>query len=553
MPSDVTTSTEFFQDPPRLGNQYAEDPLLRSVLSRLLGAGLLAEVAPRLERMGELAVREIRAWGDEAERSPPVHVPFDPWGRRVDRIETSPGWSELHDLSAREGLVALAYERPWGAASRIVQHALLYLFHPSAATYLCPLAMTDGAARLLEVSPEAEVPRERALPRLTSRDPERFWTSGQWMTERAGGSDVGRTGTVARRERGEPGWSLRGTKWFTSAVDSDVALTLARPEGAAEGSRGLALFYLELRDSDRRLQGIRVLRLKEKLGTQALPTAELALEGTPAWKIGEPGEGVRRIASLINVTRIYNANAAVSGMRRAFALAADYSIRRHAFGRPLADHPLHRRTLEQLEAETAAALVLVFRAVELQGKEECGETTDEERATLRLLTPLAKLYTAKRAVRVASEALECFGGAGYVEDTGLPRLLRDAQVLPIWEGTTNVLSLDALRAVDREAALDPFLADVRRRIEAAEAWLGDLARPWLTEIAALGAAIPRAMDEAPETARHVAFRLTRTMAAGLLAEQAAWARSSRDGTEASWRRALAALTPRVPAPAASTF
>jgi alkylation response protein AidB-like acyl-CoA dehydrogenase len=529
----------FQQEPPQLGDPYREDALLRSVLRRLLGDDLLHAVEPALERMSALATREIRAWGDEAEAHPPVHVPYDPWGRRIDRVETARGWRRLHDLSAREGLVALAYERPWGARSRIVQHALLYLFHPSAATYLCPLAMTDGAAHLLETTPEAAEPRRRALERLTSRDPERFWTSGQWMTELSGGSDVATTETVARQVAGDPGWALWGTKWFTSAVDSDVALTLARPEGAASGSRGLALYYLELRRDDGSLQGIRIRRLKDKLGTRALPTAELELAGVPAWTIGETGEGVRRIADMMNVTRIYNTNAAVSAMRRAVALAEDYAGRRMAFGRRLADQPLHRRTLDDLHAEVAVGLVLLFRAVELQGRTQTGEASADEGAVLRLVTPLVKLYTGRQAVAVTSEALECFGGVGYVEDSGIPRLLRDAQVLPIWEGTTNVLSLDALRAVAREGALDPFLEDLEERLRrVSEADLAAGSRRWIERLPALRDSVLRAAEKEPEAARRVAFDLTRGLAASLLLEQIEWARASDPATMAPWRRAL---------------
>jgi putative acyl-CoA dehydrogenase len=257
------------------------------------------------------------------------------------------------------------------------------------------------------------------------------------MTERSGGSDVSGTSTVARRAGGE--FRLHGVKWFSSATTAEIALALARSEGAPEGNRGLTLFLLELRDEAGELRGIRVERLKDKLGTRALPTAELTLDGTPARLVGDAGQGVRKIAPLLNVTRLYNAVCAVASMRRAVALATDYARRRVAFGKRLIDHPLHRETLAELAAEHQLALQLVLRTAELLGREETGEASPGERALLRLLTPLSKLLTGKQAVASASEVLESFGGAGYVEDTGLPRLLRDAQVLAIWEGTTNVL------------------------------------------------------------------------------------------------------------------
>src|SRR3954464_11556479 len=454
--------TEFVQEQPRLGNQYDDDALLRSYLRWRLPSKMLSEVEPDLRRLGERVATDILALGEAAEASPPGHVPYDAWGRRVDRIETSDAWGELDRISAMEGIVATAYERKHGAHSRVDQFARLYLFAPSSALYSCPLAMTDGAARFLEVH-GGEATRS-VFAHLTSRDPRQFWTSGQWMTERTGGSDVGSTSTLAQCESGDE-YRLYGLKWFTSATTSQLAMTLARIDGAPGGGTGLSVFLIELRDRNGLLRNIRVDRLKDKLGTRALPTAELTLEGTPARLVGGAGDGIRKISTLFNVTRVYNAVAAVAGMRRCIALATDYSRRRIAFGKPLIEHPLHVETLAEMQLELRAAFLLAFRVVELLGKEECGEATEPELHLLRLLIPVAKLYTAKRAIAVASETVEAFGGAGYVEDTGIPRLLRDAQVLSIWEGTTNILSLDALRAIERTKAFETWTSNVRDRLD----------------------------------------------------------------------------------------
>jgi len=453
---------EYIQDSPQLANQYDDDAVLRSYLRWRLPKSVLADIEPDLARVGQRAATDIFALGEEAEKSPPRHVPYDAWGKRVDWIETSDAWRELDQISAAEGIVAAAYERAHGAYSRIDQFARLYLFAPSSALYSCPLAMTDGAARFLEVYGDEST--RPVFAHLTSRDPRQFWTSGQWMTERSGGSDVGSTSTIAKCDSAND-YRLYGLKWFTSATTSQVAITLARIEGAPAGGSGLSVFLVTLRDRDGSLRNIRVERLKDKLGTRALPTAELTLEGTPARLVGGAGDGIRKIATLFNITRVYNAVAAVAGMRRAIALATDYARRRTAFGKPLIEHPLHVETLADMTLQFRAGFMLAFRAVELLGKEETGEATDSELKLLRLLIPVAKLYTAKQAVAVASEALESFGGAGYVEDTGIPRLLRDAQVLPIWEGTTNVLSLDTLRAIHRVDALDEWIKNLRQRLD----------------------------------------------------------------------------------------
>lgn len=533
-------STEFFQDGPRLANQYESDALLRSYLRWRLPGDVRGDVEPDLRGFGERVATNILELGNAAEADPPRHVPYDPWGRRIDEIVVSDAWRALDRISAEEGLVAIAYERRHGAWSRVHQMAKLYLFHASSATYSCPLAMGDGAARFLEVHGDSDTARS-AFEHLTTRDPERFWTSGQWMTERTGGSDVSNTSTVARCDESSGSYRLYGTKWFTSATTSQMAMALARIDGAPKGGRGLSVFLIELRGENGALQGIRVNRLKDKLGTRALPTAELTLDGTPATLVGGEGDGVRKIAALFNVTRVYNAVAAISGMRRALALAYDYATRRIAFGRTLIEQPLHAATLAELDTRFRASFMLTFRAVELMGKEECGQASSAEQALLRLLTPVAKLYTAKQAVAVASEALEAFGGAGYIEDTGLPRLLRDAQVLPIWEGTTNVLSLDTWRAIERTNALEPWLDDVHTRlgVELPESLLV-AAKSTQDAADCIVRHVAMAEDAAQReaSARRLAFAIARVTAAASLIECAAWL--SRDSSSEDAQHAVRA-------------
>jgi alkylation response protein AidB-like acyl-CoA dehydrogenase len=445
----------------------------------------------------------------------PRHVPFDPWGDRVDRIEVTQVWRMAEQAAAGRGLVAIPFEARHGAFSRIHQFALVHLFHPGSDVYTCPLAMTDGAARtLLDSGNRALI--ERAVPRFTARNPARFWTSGQWMTESTGGSDVGRTTTEARR--GEDGaWRLYGRKWFTSAAASQAALTLARPQGGPPGGKGLALFYAETRREDGSANGFVVNRLKDKLGTRKLPTAELDLDGMVAVPVGGLTDGIRATAPMLNVTRTWNAVSAASTLRHGLLLARDYAGKRIAFGAPLADLPLYRDTLAGLEAEAQAAFHLAFHAAELLGRVEHREG---DPVLHRVVTPLVKLTTARQAVAGCSELLECFGGAGYVEDTGLPMLLRDAQVLSIWEGTTDVLSLEAMKAMRgcgfpgfREH-LEDLLGEVRAEV---------LADPAMAIRAALDHAEAWWAGAEEAGARRFALTLGRTLALALLARQAQWA------------------------------
>ncbi|HKE94350.1 MAG TPA: acyl-CoA dehydrogenase family protein, partial [Povalibacter sp.] len=418
----------FIQSPPRLGNQYRDDGFLRSWLRRKLPAEVLNALESEFDAMGQIAGDELYELQLRDRLHEPELTQWDAWGNRVDRIEVTPLWKRAADIAARSGLIAVPYERAHGRYSRIHQFALVYLFHPSSDVYTCPLAMTDGAARTLVVTGNSALV-ERALPRLISRDPVQAWTSGQWMTEATGGSDVGLS--LTRAEQDDSGrWRLYGKKWFTSAVTAQMALTLARPAGNGPGGAGLAMFYVETRDAAGGLNHIRIERLKDKLGTRKVPTAELLLEGSVAELVTEARHGTRHIEPMLIVTRTWNSVTSVAFMRRAVALARSYASERRAFGSPLAELPLHVDTLAGLEVETRAAFLLAFELVELLGRLEANEIDDRGRALLRILTPIAKLLTARQAVAVVSEAIEALGGAGYVEDTGLPLLLRDTHVLP---------------------------------------------------------------------------------------------------------------------------
>lgn len=508
----------FLQDAPQLAHPYRSDRLLIALLDRVVPEQRRAALDADLDALGNYALMAFER-SRRSTRRKPVLTQWDAWGRRVDRIELTPAWLEGPELTTRHAILAAGHEAHEHA--RLEEFARAYLYHVASEFYTCPLAMTDGATTALKASDNRAL-IDRALPHFLSRDASAFWLSGQWMTENAGGSDVGNTETVALQDA-EGQWRLYGRKWFSSAVVGEAALALARPENAGEGAAALALFYVETMQGSERKPELLIDRLKDKLGTQELPTAEIHLKGLPAWPLGELAHGVRQVAPMLNITRTWNAIGAIASMARAISLARDYATRREAFGRPLREQPLHAQTLADMQAEFEAAFALTFEVAHLLGRVEQGMATAHESASLRLLTPLAKLWTGKMAVNLCSEALECFGGAGYIEDTGLPQLLRDAQVYAIWEGTTNVLSLDSLRAL---AGNNSFNA-LRKLIGE---WLGlaNHTQASFTVHAALDATamhldtqkIERPVLEAG--ARGIAITLARCAAAALLARQAAW-------------------------------
>src|SRR5215210_2922629 len=290
----------FNQTPPALGNQYTQDRVLRSFLARALPPDMLSEIEPALVELGRLAGDDLYRMQLADRENEPLLTQWDAWGNRIDHIELTPLWRLAERLAAEHGVVAISYERRHGRFSRVHQCALAYLFTPSTDIYSCPLAMTDGAARTL-LSSGNQALINRAVPHLTTRDPEAFWTSGQWMTESTGGSDVGLSETIARQDE-EGTWRLTGRKWFTSATTSQMALTLARPVGNGPGGQGLALFYIETRDDSGRLSNIQINRLKDKLGTRKVPTAELTLDGTPAQLVFGTTNGILNIAPMLNIT-----------------------------------------------------------------------------------------------------------------------------------------------------------------------------------------------------------------------------------------------------------
>lgn len=503
----------FLEGIPPLKNQYLEDKILQSYLKRTIPTEILKKIEPGLVSLGERAVKEIYDLGFQAEAEEPV--------LKAGQVVVSKAWERLAEIAVEEKLVSTAFERNEGVYSRIHQMVRIYLFGPSSAIYTCPLAMSDGAARAIELY---EPTLKDSYKKLISTDKKEFWTSGQWMTEKTGGSDVGQTSTVANKS-GEH-YSLYGTKWFTSATTSEMAMTLARIEGAEEGSRGLSLFYVKTRKSDGTLNNIVIHKLKDKMGTRALPTAELELQGTSAELVGDEGNGIKKISSLFNITRIWNACIASCLMRRGLAISKDFASQRFAFGKYLKDQPLHATTLADIQMEHEASFLLVMRISELLGKEELREASKEESLVLRILTPLAKLYTGKQAVAVSSEVIESIGGVGYMNDTGIPRLLKDTQVLSIWEGTTNVLSLDTLRAIQKEDALKPLMNDISRIVRAStSAELTSAVKAVEAQLHIINQFLKNASADADYLqgmAREFSFLLARTYMGALLIEHADW-------------------------------
>ncbi len=445
--------TEHIPDSPEV-SYWDVSTALREILERKLSESTMQWALPQLRSMGEKASREVAPLSAIADRESPRLVTHSPRGERIDRVDYHPAYREMETVAYGSGMVGMKYDSALlaehGTHLHLVGFALGYLFGMAEAGLYCPVCMTDGAARVISRFGSREQ-IDRVVPHLAARERPELWTGAMFLTEKAGGSDVGANETIATRDE-QGAWTLQGEKWFCSNVDAEVVLATARPEGGEPGTRGLETFLILTSDNP----GVRIDRLKEKLGVRSMPTGEVTLEAAP----GEPVGDFRAITEMLNLSRLYNSVASVAVMGRAILEARHYIERRRAFDRPVVDFPLAQETLFDLEAEHRAAMLMTFEAVDLLARADRG---DEEAAlTLRLVIPMAKAVTGKLAVPVVSESMELIGGNAYIEESPLPRLLRDAQVLPIWEGTTNILVLDALRAARKKGSHRPLLDRIRQ-------------------------------------------------------------------------------------------
>jgi putative acyl-CoA dehydrogenase len=442
------------QPPPLVGyDLYDADPALASALHRE-GAGWAED---RVRALGALAGSpEAIAWGEAADSHPPTLRTHDRYGRRVDEVEFHPAWHRLLGTATQHGLHAAPWRDPRPGA-QVARAAGFYLWSQVEAGHGCPVSMTFAAVPALRAAPELAgvwEPKLTALaydPSLAPPAAKAGALCGMAMTEKQGGSDV-RANTTAAVPAGDDLWRLTGHKWFCSAPMSDAFLVLA------QAPAGLSCFLVPRVLPDGARNGFHLQRLKDKLGNRANASAEVELDGATGWLVGEAGRGLAAILEMVNHTRLDCVVGSAALMRQAVAQATHHAAHRSAFGRRLADQPLMANVLADLAVESEAATCLAMR---LAGAFDRAAGDPAEASLRRLATAVAKYWVCKRAPAVAAEALECLGGNGYVEESGLPRLYREAPLNSLWEGAGNINSLDVLRVLARQPeSLEVLLAEV---------------------------------------------------------------------------------------------
>jgi len=447
---------------------FALDRGLQDLLKLYLPAEAHAHLLPHFQRLGELAGGRLNTLSIVADKHPPVLHARTRWGEDADWIEYHPAYQEMehiafgdfqfHAMSHRGGVMGCA-----APLAPVAKYAFQYLFVQSEFGQMCPISVSDTSIHLIRkfASPALQ---QKLLPRMLSPDPHALWKGTQFMTEKAGGSDVGAIETVAREVDGT--WRLYGEKWFCSHTDADVALLLARPEGAPTGTRGLALFAMPRTLEDGSRNAYRIVRLKDKLGTRSMASGEIRLDGALAYLVGAPDQGLKQMMEQVNLSRLSHAVRAAAMMRRCLNEAMLAARHRSAFGREVIGHALLRRQLLKLMVPTEAALSMVMATADLMHRANEGSAAAGQ--ALRLLTPLLKLRTCRDNITVATGAMEVRGGNGYIEDFVNARLVRDAHIGVLWEGTSNINAIDAIqRAVCKDGAHHALLAELSTRLEMA--------------------------------------------------------------------------------------
>jgi alkylation response protein AidB-like acyl-CoA dehydrogenase len=447
-------------------NFYLADPNLAFVCATVMAPADLARARPHLVAMGEVAGGELDALAAVADRHPPTLRTHDERGRRVDEVVRHPAYEAMERIAfERFGLAALSHREGmlgWpGRVPHAVKYALSYLFSQAEFGLLCPVSVTDSTSRVLRRF-AGDGLKAAYLPLLTATDFDVLWQGAQWMTEKTGGSDVGASTTVARRDA-DGTWRLTGDKWFCSVANAGAALTLARPEGAPAGTRGLGLFLVPKYLPDGARNAWTLNRLKDKLGSRSMATGEVTLTGAVGYPVGDLARGFAQMMEMVNVSRLSNAMRAAGIMRRSVLESLVHARGRSAFGQALADLPQLRRDLLEMLLDAEAGCSVILNAAAMLDRADAGSAAD--RALVRIVTPLAKYWLTARARVVAGEAMNVRGGNGYIEEWVNARLVRDAHLGAIWEGSTNVVALDVQRAILHDGGLEALAAFAQGRLD----------------------------------------------------------------------------------------
>lgn len=448
-------------------NFYEGDETLRLILEERLDGEFLSYAKRELKLFGEKCANEIdeRAKHTDREGEPKL-IRYDKYGEETCEIWVNEGYKKTVDETYRTGIVGYVHKEIPELGHKgnyTYSFAQGYLLSQTEPGFYCPVTLTMATAYLLDHYADEHL-KKKFLGHVCATGEQPLFEGATFLTERQGGSDVG--ANVVRAVKDGEHYRLYGEKYFASNVGMcGVAMVLARIEGAQGGSRGLSLFAVPWRNDDGELNGLRIRRLKDKLGVRAVPSGEVEFDGALAYVVGDKERGFYYMMEALNLSRVCNAVASVGIMRRAFMEAKEYASRRNAFGKRLTDFPMVQDSLGKLAAKLHVELATIFDLIQLYEKVTSNEATEREIVLNRLFIAIMKKESAEQAIHFSHEAIELLGGNGYIEDFVTPRLLRDAQVLTVWEGTANILGLELIRLVKKFSAHHLFIDEMKTRLE----------------------------------------------------------------------------------------
>lgn len=446
-------------------NFFNSDRILKEYLDKYLSPDSLNYMREKLTKLGDDAASVMDTLSLDADKNPPELIRRTPYGEDLEYIRFHPSYWVLMDIAAESEMFYVKYDSELRKKFSKDRHKLGFaagqLYAMSELGIYCPLCMTDGAAHVIDRHASNE-DRKRILPKLSSRHGHDLFTGAMFLTEKAGGSDVGANRTRAEQIKDDI-YELNGEKWFCSNANADVILALARTGPVEDGTRGLSLFLVEKFLESGERNPMEFVRLKEKMGVRSMATAEVLFRDTTGKRIGDEVKGFKIMAEMINVSRLYNSVAAIAASRRAITEAWQYLNNRITFDKPAVQHALIREKFHELGSLYTSGFLLVWRAIRAMDAAENGD--EKEKTLLRILTPMAKWWTAEKSVYIVRECMELMGGNGYIEDFVMPKLFRDVNVLPIWEGSGNIIVLDILRAIRKTDALEELTNQIRKHAD----------------------------------------------------------------------------------------
>lgn len=503
------------------GNFFRSDKILEKYLEKNISKPGLSHMKPKLDSLGAEAAGIMNESSLLANQRGPELVKRNFLGETINEIQFHPAYWDLMKIAVKSDMFRVKWEpslrNKFIAETHRLGFAAGYLYAMSECGQYCPLCMTDGVSRLIDIYCNEE-DKKRLLQQVYTEDPAKFFTGAMYLTEKTGGSDVGANIAVALQAPGlgEGMYKITGEKWFCSNANADLIFALARTDEGVKGTKGLSIFLVEKHLPDGTRNPIDIIRVKEKLGVRSMASAECMLSETVGKLVGKEFEGFKVMIEMVNLSRLYNSVAAVACSRRALIEAYQFLLHRQTFGKTAIEHALIRTKLTELGALHVANFYLVWRAIKALDLADNGN--EREKELFRMINPMTKKWSAEKGVYITRESMELMGGIGYIEDGVMPKLMRDIMVLPIWEGSGNIIILDMLRAMAKSKGFEVLCEEIIRISEKNEKYA-----PWikneLNDLIAFSAILKNLpQDELEATAKPFFEKLVAIFQVSLLIE-----------------------------------